>query len=333
MSMPLIPDQYRGTTGKNNFPIMIQLGLLTLVLLGVFGALWIQNPTTQIASLDDQYTTVPMHSASTAIGLEALDDVSLRAKAAYVWDVKGERALYKKNETESLPLASITKLMTALVVHELFPDNQVVTIPVAAIRQEGNSGLQAGENLTIAELTEFSLLASSNDAAYTLAASVGTALGERDPTQQFVSGMNIRAQELGLHSLDFKNMTGLDESRTVPGGVGTARDVSFLMEYIVENYPEILDSTRESGARIYSDDGVFHDLANTNPITNQIPNLIGSKTGYTDLAGGNLTIAFDLGNNRPIIITVLGSTRDARFSDVMTLVDAVQTAVKTESYE
>ena len=96
------------------------------------------------------------------------------------------------------------------------------------------------------------------------------------------------------------------------------------MEYILINYPEILEPTRKSAARVYNSNGDYHDMENTNEIIYAIPNLLGSKTGYTDLAGGNLTIAFDAGLDRPIVVTVLGSTRDERFSDVLRLVTAVK---------
>ena len=87
-------------------------------------------------------------------------------------------------------------------------------------------------------------------------------------------------------------------------------------------YPEILRPTNTSATRINNTAGAYNDANNTNEVALKIPNMIGSKTGYTDLAGGNLTIAFDAGLNRPIIITVLGSTRDERFTDVFTLVRA-----------
>jgi D-alanyl-D-alanine carboxypeptidase len=109
--------------------------------------------------------------------------------------------------------------------------------------------------------------------------------------------------------------------------------VSFLMEYIVENHPEILTSTTLPQTRVYNEVGQYHEAENTNDIVLQIPNIIGSKTGYTDLAGGNLTIAFDAGFNRPIVVTVLGSTRYGRFADVKALVDAVEEALKAPELE
>ena len=90
------------------------------------------------------------------------------------------------------------------------------------------------------------------------------------------------------------------------------------------------DRTQQANARIYNTAGAYHEASNTNDAVSKIPNMIGSKTGYTDLAGGNLTIAFDAGLNRPIVITVLGSTHDDRFTDVLTLIDAVQKSLTSQ---
>lgn len=311
---------------KNNFPIVAQLGILTLFLIGIFGTLYFQStkhnqlssePTEPNTSFQSNLPVVP----------QKIEDIKLVANSAYVWDVQGQRVLYSKNASETLPLASITKLMTALLTYELIERDGVATVSMNAIKQEGSSGLSAGEKLRIDELTELALVSSSNDAAYELAASVGDLLGNQDPTSQFVQGMNIRAQELGLNTLHYDNMTGLDLSTSKPGAVGSAKDVTFLMEYVITNYPDILEPTKKSTTRVYNTTGAYHEVNNTNEIALKIPNLIGSKTGYTDLAGGNLTVAFDAGMNRPVIITVLGSTHDGRFSDVLKLVAAVQESI------
>lgn len=312
---------------KNHFPIIAQLGILSLVLVGIFGTLFfVSTNNSEVAKADN--LPAPLIAAEiTPIVPQKIDGISLVAKAAYVWDAKGQRALYAKNADFELPLASITKLMTALLSYELIDQSEKATVSDSAVMQEGSSGLLPGEKLSVKEVSELALVSSSNDAAFVLAASVGQLLGDDEPTAQFVQGMNIRAEELGLTSLHFKNMTGLDLSATEPGAVGSARDISFLMEYIITNYPEILEPTKQSETRVYNSAGAYHDIDNTNEITAEIPNLIGSKTGFTDLAGGNLTIAFDAGLNRPIIITVLGSTREDRFNDVLKLVDAVQKSV------
>jgi D-alanyl-D-alanine carboxypeptidase len=312
---------------KNHFPIFMQLGVLSLVLIGIFGALLFQSTQKQVVKelLPDPIQT---NTVANVLVPQKITEMNLQAEAAYVWDVRAQRALYASNESVPLPLASITKLMTALLTYELIEQNEVTAMSRNAILQEGSSGFMINEQLTVKNLTEMALISSSNDAAYELAASVGVLLGDRDPVSQFVTAMNIKADELGLDSLEFKNMTGLDLSLTEPGSVGSAKDVSFLMEHIINTHPDILIPTRDTVTRVYNTDGEYHTTENTNDIVEQIPNLIGSKTGYTDLAGGNLTIAFDLGLNRPIIITVLGSTRNERFSDVLKLVSAVQQSIE-----
>jgi D-alanyl-D-alanine carboxypeptidase (penicillin-binding protein 5/6) len=311
------------TPRRNRFPIVAQLVVLGVVMLLIYGSWLTQNLTpsstsevtnTEILLDDNKYPLVP----------QEIEEVSLEASAAYVWDVTQQRALYAKNESTALPMASITKLMTSLLAYELVAGDETLAVSLEAVRQEGNSGLSDGETLQLEALSKLALVSSSNDAAYALGANVGALLGGNDPEQQFVLGMNIKADELGLNTLDFYNTTGLDESTTVPGGIGSAQDVTFLMEHIITTYPELLVPTKTEAQLVYNTSRAYHIAQNTNEVVLDIPNILGSKTGYTDLAGGNLTVAFDAGLNRPIIITVLGSTREARFTDVMTLVQAVQ---------
>ncbi len=308
------------------FPVVAQLGVLGFVLLLLFGSLLLPERGPEKNATLPEVTTAPEQNAYPVVP-QKIEALELRATAAYVWDIRSQRALYSHNADEPLPIASITKLMTALLAYELIEDDTYTTVSDAAIKQEGSSGLSSGERLTSERLRKLALISSSNDAAYALAASVGELLGDRDPVSQFVQGMNIRAEELGLSTLKFKNTTGLDISTTEPGAIGSARDVSFLMEHILTNYPEIITPTKESSTRVYNTAGAYHEIRNTNQAATQIPNMIGSKTGYTDLAGGNLTVAFDVAFDRPIVITVLGSTRDERFADVLTLVQAVQDSV------
>lgn len=248
----------------------------------------------------------------------------ITAQNAFVWDVVGKRALYQKDPDEQVPLASITKLMTALVAEELLTQKTAIPITISAIRQSGESGFYDGEQFAMQELLDLTLMTSSNDGAYALAAAAGSLLKDDGDANTFVQAMNIRAEELGLTQTYFRNPTGLDISSTESGGYGSARDASFLMEYILTAEPEILERTRESYVRIDNAVGNYHESENTNHIVNRLPGLIGSKTGYTDLAGGNLVVAVDIGLNRPVIITVLGSTRSERFNDVATLVNALQ---------
>lgn len=318
---------------RRRFPAALQLGILATILVGIFGTAtynsFLKMAPNPVPETAPNAPLVTLSSEAENPASKRLSEVTIQGQAAYVYDVKAKKALYQKSPDTVLPLASITKLMTALLTHELIANDKTITIPTNAISQSGSSGLAAGERFTTQALRDYALLSSSNDAAYALAAAVGTALGgTNNPADTFVASMNIRAQELGLTTLKFYNPTGLDLTTTKAGAVGSARDVTFLMEYILSSAPSILEPSTFTTTRIYDQDGSYHAAENTSPIISQIPNLLGSKTGYTDLAGGNLTIAFDAGFNRPIIVTVLGSTYDERFSDVLALVKAI-----TESIE
>jgi len=316
-------------TNHGRFPIVTQLSLLTGGLLFLFAIAGgsVSSFFTSLYSEGKQpaatLSPLPMPATAQTIPVTITSEPRIEADAAYVWDIKTKRVLYEKNADTPLPLASITKLMTALVAYELVTEDTTVSVPLRAAQQESAHGLTIGEQFTLNDLLTLSLVSSANDAAYTLANSIGALLGPADATTQFVTAMNIRAEELGLSSLTFSNTTGLDIPGPKAGGIGSARDVSLLLAYMLEQYPSLLSTSTDATARVYNTDGTPHTIENTNPITTELPNLLASKTGYTDLAGGNLTIAFDAGFNRPIVITVLGSSREGRFTDVATLIAAI----------
>jgi D-alanyl-D-alanine carboxypeptidase len=133
--------------------------------------------------------------------------------------------------------------------------------------------------------------------------------------------MNVEAKKIALPQSYFLNETGLDESVTESGGYGSADDVAKLVQYILKNHPDILESTKYSSISIKSLSGA-HIAKNTDILADKIPGLLASKTGYTALAGGNLVVAFDTSIGRPFIAVVLGSTESGRFTDMQKLVDA-----------
>ena len=251
-------------------------------------------------------------------------DVQITAKSAYVYDVAQAKVIYKKNEFAQLPLASITKLMMALTAIDLFPKNSEITIMREFLSEEGDSGLLANESWDMKNLLDFSLVVSSNDGARSIASVIGaTKLNTTDydlGRKEFVKMMNMKAQDLGLRQTYFINENGLDVGST-SGGYGSAIDVANLLTYILSNRPEILEATKYERIDIDSNSKI-HSAKNTNKEVNGVPGLIASKTGYTEMAGGNLAIAFDASMQRPIIIVVLGSTQQGRFTDVETLVRA-----------
>lgn len=320
---------------KKRRPPTLPVGWQILSLLIILGGIFYGLLNSEIRAVffgdksDTAITTPPPEISNMDFApaiVQNLAEVSILAKSAYVFDTKDQRVLYEKNAEKAFPLASITKLMTALLAYELVSDDALVTLSDTALSQENSGDLRVGETFKIKELTDFTLVASYNGAAYALAERVGQELGGENSTASFVAGMNIKAKELNLKSLEFLNPTGLDVSETKAGATGSAKDVSLLMEYIIENFPEILEPTIFDNSEVRNTNGQLHRAKNTNNLVGRIPNLIGSKTGFTDLAGGNLTIAMNIGLDRVIIITVLGSSPTDRFSDMAKLVNLVQTA-------
>ncbi|MBI2086570.1 MAG: D-alanyl-D-alanine carboxypeptidase [Candidatus Zambryskibacteria bacterium] len=251
--------------------------------------------------------------------------LDVKAKSAYIYDVRTKTVLFALNENIRLPLASLSKLMAALVAYELSPDYGTVMVTREAIATEGDSGLKAGERWSLKNLLDFSLLSSSNDGIKAVALSLGALsraeAGPEEIVDDFVRKMNYKAAELDLKNTYFWNETGLDESEVKGGAYGTAKDLTALMEYIISYYPEMLEATRQPSATFKSDK-YNHAIKNTNALADEIPNLLGSKTGFTSTAGGNLTFAFDPELGRPIIVTILGSTEKGRFEDAKALINA-----------
>ncbi len=246
------------------------------------------------------------------VARDPFDGLRITAKAAIVYDARTGEQLFSKNEEVQLPLASLTKLMTALIALERLDRDSEVVVGKKSILVEGDSGLRAGERWDLKKLVEFTLITSSNDGAHALAAAAG-AVGEAE----FAREMSERSHALGMVQTYFVNSTGLDQG-TASGGYGSARDVAVLLSYILREHPEVLDGTAEEKIALKSASKVYI-ATNTNTTVGSVPGLIGSKTGFTDLAGGNLVIAFDAGLNHPVVVVALGSTPDGRFDDVLTL--------------
>lgn len=276
-------------------------------------------------SLPSSISTETLAStASSSPVSNPFDSVKLEAKAAIVFDPQTNRLLFAKNATTSLPLASVTKVMTATVAMSLVPETTIITIDADAIKQEGDSKLKIGEKWLLRDLAKFMLIESSNDAAYAISSQVGAASGGAEDNEKgrayFLAQMNERGKEIGLTTASFGSESGLDIDETQAGAFASAEDTARLLAYALKNFRGIFSETKWSQLKLQNDDGESRSAKNTNRETDKLPLLLASKTGYTDLAGGNLVIAFDAGFGHPIIVSVLGSTADGRFTDVEKLV-------------
>ncbi len=206
-----------------------------------------------------------------ALGAKA---VSTSASAAILMDVESGRVLYAQNADEKRPIASITKLMTALVAVELCPDlSAEVTVRQEWTGAEGSSMyLKPGEKLTMEALLYGLLLSSGNDAALAIAGSCC------ETVEAFVARMNETAARLGMTNTHFANPNGLDD----PEHYSTARDMALLARAVLEQ--ETL--RRIAGTRTITIAGRY--LANHNKLLWRYEGCTGLKTGYTDEAGRTL---------------------------------------------
>ena len=235
---------------------------------------------------------------------------TVSAPAAIVMDARTGDVLCQKAADDGRPIASTTKLMTALVVLERAKLSDVVTARgYRGLAAESVLGIRAGERMTVADLLRGLLLVSANDAAVTLAEHVG---GSREA---FVRLMNRRAGELGLKGTHFANPIGLD----APGNYSTARELAELTRKLREFpfFRDVVDSrgaTLKSGARV-------REIGNRNKLIAGNQYATGVKTGHTQGAGWVLIGSFQK-RGVSLITVVLGTAGEqARLTDSAALFD------------
>lgn len=304
--------------------IIITLMVLPLFFSNKSGSL-ITDVTTQATSTRS-LSDIAVNKKNIA---ENFRNIEVEAKAAFVWDINVQKILFAKNDEAQLPLASLTKLMTAYVASQYIADDNIIIVNKNSLEEEGDSGLFANESWRFRDLRDFTLMVSSNDGADTIAMAAGRFLRKNRQTSDeearsaFISAMNEAGESFGLTQTYFLNETGLDPSEVVSGGYGSARDMALLIENILATSSDILENTTKNIVQFESLDNFIHIATNTNELINEIPGLLGSKTGFTDLAGGNLVVVFSAGLNKPIAIVVLGSSKEGRFSDMKKLIEAM----------
>lgn len=309
--MKMINDFFRGKEAEARFLVFLFAGLAVIMLVSYITGSQVERKT----------NSVPSESVK-----NPFNNIELRAKAAYVYDIRTKEVLYAKNENERLALASLTKLMSALVATDFGEDYTTITIDKRALSAEGDSGLLPGEKWSLKDLLDFSLISSSNDGIRAIALAFGSlADSEANETEiigDFVRKMNKKAGELDLKNTYYRNDTGLDETEVKGGAYGSAKDIAALMEYIILYKPALFEATRETSVALETLDEHKYEARNTNVLAGWIPGLLGSKTGFTNAAGGNLALVFDPELGRPITVVVLGSTERGRFDDAKALIDA-----------
>ncbi len=237
------------------------------------------------------------------------------AVAARHWvivDARDGRVLAERAAREPVAIASLTKVMTALVALERGDLDEPVTIVPEDLIGESSAGLQAGQVVTLRTLLYGLMLRSGNDAAMAIARAVGGSPHREDPVARarFVGWMNERAATLGLSATRFRNPHGLDE----PGHVSSALDLARLTRVALAD-PRFVAMF---GAADYRGEGF--EWRNTNRLPERYPGVIGGKTGWTDEAGLCLIEVAERAGHR-LIVVLTGSTFEAWYEDAAKLLD------------
>ncbi len=243
----------------------------------------------------------------------ALGEGDISSPSALLMDAKSGKILFEKNAHDQRPCASITKVMTLLLVMEALDterirlDDTVTTSAHAASMGGSDIWLEEGEQMTVDDMIKATAVASANDAAVALAEFIS---GTED---DFVAAMNAKAKELGMKDTVFKNCNGLDEE----GHLTSAYDVALMSRALIA-HPKIYDYT---GIWLDSLRGGETQIVNTNKLLRTYDGITGLKTGTTGDAGSCITATAERGGMSLIAVVLGADSGTARFKDAAALLD------------
>lgn len=247
---------------------------------------------------------------------EVSSDLAPNSKSAILLDASTKTILFKKNEQEKLAPASMTKVMSMLLIMEAIDNGSLsldddVTISENAASMGGSQVyLQAGETYKVKELLKGIAVASGNDAVVAMAEKISGTVSD------FVARMNERAKELGAVNTHFVNPHGLDAEDHYT----TAYDMA-LMAFELLKHPTILEYTSIYEDYLQKNDGSSIWLVNTNKLVRFYDGVDGLKTGFTATAGYCLTATAKKNNLRLISVVMGAETSDKRSSDTTSLLN------------
>ncbi len=247
-----------------------------------------------ISSSPEQKGVVQVESASDSKDIAIKKDTNEPVLSAesfisvFVANGGKEQILLQKNKDEQLPLASITKLMTALVAYGIYKPDDIITVTEKSLNSRAVSGLyKAGDQLLFSDALHALLIASHNEIADAMAEQAGKTV--------FIDSMNKKASELGLLGTQFINVIGLDPE---PGSASinhsSAFDIYRLLKYVDENYQGIISITSLQQFTLNDAEGNFiATVTSTDQLLGRqdVPfKILGGKTGETPNAKQNLAI-------------------------------------------
>ncbi len=245
-------------------------------------------------------------------------DMQIAGKSALLMDIATGTVLYEQNAHEKLAPASVTKVMTMLLIMEAIDSGKigwndtVTTSETAAAKGGSQIYLKVGETMTVSDMVKSIAVSSANDCACAMAEHIaGSEAG-------FVEKMNQRAKELGMNDTHFVNCTGLDDSAEAKEHLTSAYDIALMSRELMKHHPDIQKYTT-----IWMDtvrDGAF-GLANTNKLIRFYPGATGLKTGFTANAGYCLSATAERSGLGLIAVVMGCETSQDRFAACKQLLD------------
>ncbi len=228
------------------------------------------------------------------------------ARSAVLFEGKTDQILYQKEMNLRLPPASMTKIMTLLLIYEALDRENiskqtVVTVSEYAKSMEGSKAfLSVGEQITVDELLKCISIASANDAAVAMAELISGS------EAAFVDQMNARVEQFGLKNTHFSDCTGLSSRNHYT----SAYDLAVISDYLIDHYPDVLTYTsmKEDYIRQSTDRPFW--LVNTNKLLGRVEGINGLKTGYTSFSGYCITLHME--QNEMGLISVVMGYRDSK---------------------
>lgn len=271
-------------------------------------------PTAAAAVPDPVPEPDPRTLAPRVLDVSDLPNHRVRAAAAVVYNPDSHEIVWEAGALEQRPIASITKVMTALVLLDQNLDlTRDVVVSRRDVRRASTTYLRRNERITLNNLLHLALIASDNAAARVLARASG--LG----TDRFIAAMNDKAEELGLDDTQFVDTSGLHEDN-----LSTPYDVARLIIHASEE-PTLARIMRTRSYRLRTSRRGL-TVRNTNRLLRGRHVIQGGKTGYIDEAGYCLATVVKLPGSEPLAVVVLGAVSNAgRFREVRRLVDWVST--------
>lgn len=265
--------------------------------------LLIQRSDFTIANQEIKVESVDLFRPLSKDKINELNLESNNFLSVFIKDGK-EIILSEKKADEVIAIASLTKLMTAIIVLENYNLDDLIQISASAIATYGDAGnLQIGEIMTIRDLLYITLIESSNDGAEALAEKMGVST--------FVYKMNEKAASLGMNNTWFINPSGLDEENLY--NFSTVNDLKKMVVYILENHSLIAEILSLPEKELTSHSGISRTIKNTNVLLKESDAYLWGKTGYTNRANGCLILIlnnFSINNNQGYVINIIAGADD-----------------------